>query len=138
MKLARNFYIVLILLSQTFITQILLSQPDEPYGLKERVSNTSFLLSTAGDTLADMDLERVYTNLIFSQPVFLTHANDGTDRLFLVERAGVIIVFQNRDYFDMFINIKIINILIQAKGLIVHRGLLIGVGHVDGDGGRVG
>jgi len=67
----------------------------QPYGLTERVPNTSFLLSTAGDTLAEMDVEQVFTDIVFSQPVFLTHANDGSNRLFVVERAGRIIVFQN-------------------------------------------
>ena len=42
-----------------------------------------------------MDMERVFSNLSFSQPVYLTHAHDGTNRLFLVERTGIIIVFPN-------------------------------------------
>jgi uncharacterized repeat protein (TIGR03806 family) len=68
----------------------------QPYGLTERIPNTSFLLSTAGDTLAEMDMEQVFTSLNFQQPVFLTNANDGSDRIFVVEKPGRIAVFSNQ------------------------------------------
>jgi len=67
-----------------------------PYGIETRISNTSFLLSTAGDTLADMELIRVFSDLNFSQPVYLIHSGDGTNRLFVVEKAGIIKVFNNQ------------------------------------------
>jgi len=44
---------------------------------------------------AGISIERVFPRLRFERPVFLTGANDGTDRLFVVEQAGVIRVFEN-------------------------------------------
>ncbi len=37
-----------------------------------------------------------FANLSFDQPTFLTHAGDGTNRLFVTEKQGVIRVFDNR------------------------------------------
>ncbi|MCG8604889.1 PQQ-dependent sugar dehydrogenase, partial [bacterium] len=42
-----------------------------------------------------LTLVNAFSNLSFSRPVFLTHSNDGTDRLFVVEQAGIMRVFQN-------------------------------------------
>jgi len=67
-----------------------------PYGLTERVANETFLISTGGDTLAEMDVVRAFSNLTFSQPVFLTGSRDGSDRLFVVEKRGSIRVFPNQ------------------------------------------
>ncbi len=38
-----------------------------------------------------------FPNLTFSQPVGLYHANDGTNRLFVLEQAGKIYVFENNN-----------------------------------------
>lgn len=43
------------------------------------------------------DVVRVFPNLTFAQPVLLTNAGDGSDRLFVVERAGRIVVFANNE-----------------------------------------
>ena len=51
-------------------------------------------VTNLGD-LAPMESEVAFPNLTFSQPVHLTHADDGTDRIFVVEQAGRIIVFEN-------------------------------------------
>jgi uncharacterized repeat protein (TIGR03806 family) len=40
---------------------------------------------------------RAFPNLTFSRPVFVTHAPDGTDRLFVLEQAGRVRVFPNVD-----------------------------------------
>jgi|GEM_PF-207103 len=69
----------------------------QDYGLTERVPNTSFLLTTSGDTLSDLTLRRAFANLSFTNPVFLTSAHDGTDRLFVVEKGGTIKVFPNQE-----------------------------------------
>lgn len=45
--------------------------------------------------LAPMEIEVAFPSLTFSQPVHLTHADDGTNRIFVVEQAGRIIVFEN-------------------------------------------
>jgi uncharacterized repeat protein (TIGR03806 family) len=92
MKYVENLKNLVSIFVVTFITASVFAQP---YGLTERVPNTSFLLSTAGDTLAEMDMEQVFSRLDFTQPVFLTHANDGSDRLFVVEKPGRITVFKN-------------------------------------------
>lgn len=48
--------------SITFVIMIFVTVGmSQPYGLKERIPNTSFIISTVGDTLAEMALERVYT-----------------------------------------------------------------------------
>ena len=39
--------------------------------------------------------ENAFPNLTFTNPVFLTHAADSTDRIFVVEQSGVIKVFPN-------------------------------------------
>jgi glucose/arabinose dehydrogenase len=44
---------------------------------------------------AQYTLQNSFPNLSFSSPVFLTHAGDGTDRIFVVEQAGRIKVFPN-------------------------------------------
>ncbi len=45
--------------------------------------------------LASLQAEVAFPNLTFSSPLFITHAGDGTDRLFVVEQAGRILVFPN-------------------------------------------
>ena len=44
---------------------------------------------------ADFELEEAFPALRFASPVDLQHPGDGTDRLFVVEQAGVIRVFDN-------------------------------------------
>ena len=82
---------------------------DKPYGLKERIPNTSLIISSTGDTLAEMDLRRVFPGFSFSSPVYMTHAADGSERLFVVEKRGVIKVFQdmeNPPTFSVFLDIQ--------------------------------
>ncbi len=81
------FCIILFSLHHTLLSQ--------PYGLETRIPNESLLISTYGDTLAEMKLTAVFKDLAFSGPVYLTHAGDGSNRLFLVEKKGVICVFPN-------------------------------------------
>jgi glucose/arabinose dehydrogenase len=45
---------------------------------------------------AQFQLQNAFPSLTFTRPVDLQHAGDGTDRLFVVEQAGVIKVFENR------------------------------------------
>lgn len=40
-------------------------------------------------------LVNAFPNLTFTQPLFLTHANDGTNRIFVVQQNGLIRVFPN-------------------------------------------
>ena len=69
-----------------------------PYGLQERIPNTSFKLRSVGDKLAEKQLINAFPNLKFAQneiPLFLTHAGDGSNRLFAVDKMGKIYVFDN-------------------------------------------
>jgi glucose/arabinose dehydrogenase len=53
------------------------------------------LLAANSVTFAQFTLQNAFPNLTFSSPLDLQHAGDGTDRIFVVERAGIIKVFQN-------------------------------------------
>ena len=43
------------------------------------------------DALTGVRFERVFAGIPFDDPVFITHAGDGSDRLFVVEQRGVIV-----------------------------------------------
>jgi len=45
--------------------------------------------------LAQIQLQEAFPNLLFTNPIDLQYAKDGTNRLFVVEQNGVIKVFQN-------------------------------------------
>ncbi|MCU0364727.1 MAG: PQQ-dependent sugar dehydrogenase [Ignavibacteriaceae bacterium] len=53
------------------------------------------LFITATSTNAQFTLQNAFPNLTFSSAVFLTHADDSTDRIFIVEQVGRIKVFPN-------------------------------------------
>jgi glucose/arabinose dehydrogenase len=42
-----------------------------------------------------VQLVNAFPNLTFTQPIFLTHSNDGTNRIFVVQKNGLIRVFPN-------------------------------------------
>ena len=56
---------------------------------------TLCLICFAAHGQSALQLQVAFNNLIFSRPVVLQHAGDGTDRIFVVEQAGVIKVFDN-------------------------------------------
>ena len=49
------------------------------------------------EPIGRMRVEPAFPNLVFERPVFLTHAGDGSNRLFVVEQAGRIFVFPNNE-----------------------------------------
>jgi glucose/arabinose dehydrogenase len=53
------------------------------------------LFITGTSIKAQFTLQNAFPNLSFSSAVFLTHAGDSTDRIFVVEQAGRIKVFPN-------------------------------------------
>ena len=67
-----------------------LGRGQAPYGLEARVPNTSLRVRSAGYSLAEMDLRRVFATSRFTRPVYLTHAGDGSGRVFVVEQPGTI------------------------------------------------
>ncbi len=66
---------------------------------KEMIKNllyAAIIVFVSGASLnAQFTLQNAFPNLTFSSPVFLTHAGDGTDRIFVIEQAGRIKVFPN-------------------------------------------
>lgn len=85
-----------------------LSSQEAPYGLTERQLNTTLLLDSPGYALGEMELERVFTDLRFSSSLYLTHAGDGSNRLFVVERSGVVRAFleNNPAQTSVFIDLR--------------------------------
>src|SRR3954453_7724568 len=57
--------------------------------------DTSGLMGTP-DPILPYDFEPAFPRLEFKRPVAITHAPDGTGRLFVVEQDGTIRVFPNR------------------------------------------
>ncbi len=57
--------------------------------------DTSFLMGSP-DPLPPLAIEGAFPNLQFDRPLQVTHAGDGSDRLFVCEQAGRIWVFPNR------------------------------------------
>jgi glucose/arabinose dehydrogenase len=62
--------------------------------------------SLVGQQLAPRQLRQVFTDSDFFQPVFLTHAGDGSNRLFVVERAGSIKVTADGARASSFLDIR--------------------------------
>ncbi|MCW8823441.1 MAG: hypothetical protein OQK63_05110, partial [Ignavibacteriaceae bacterium] len=53
------------------------------------------LLFSLSSIQAQLTLQDAFPNLTFSSPVFLTHAGDNSDRIFVIEQPGRIKVFPN-------------------------------------------
>ncbi len=68
-----------------------------PYGLQKRPVPSGLKLPLDRGNPAGVKLVRAFPNLKFNQPLFLTHPGDGTDRIFVVEKPGRILVFPNSD-----------------------------------------
>ncbi len=54
-----------------------------------------YLIGIAAHGQSSLQLQVAFSNLSFARPVDLQHPGDGTDRIFVVEQAGVIKVFEN-------------------------------------------
>ncbi len=76
--------------------QYLLSTVIGILGLSVAWCNTS---AQAGESTADIPLavstERAFPNLEFNRPIVVTHAGDGSNRVFVAEQEGIIKVFKN-------------------------------------------
>jgi uncharacterized repeat protein (TIGR03806 family) len=70
---------------------------DRPYGLTQRKANSTCKLDGEPDTVESLQVVQAFPNLTFSQPLYITHAPDGTNRLFVVEKTGRIYVFDNQN-----------------------------------------
>ncbi len=59
--------------------------------------------------LPTISLSPAFPNLTFNRPVQVTHAGDGSDRLFVIEQHGRVVVFENNSsvsQFDVFLDIR--------------------------------
>jgi len=65
-------------------------------GIETRTSNTSLLITDLpADQPGAMQIEHVFTNLSFSNPVLLVEVPDGSNRLCVVQQNGIIKIFTN-------------------------------------------
>ena len=65
------------------------------FGLTQREIVTGLTFPTETAQPGTIDVVQAFPNLAFSNPLYLTHAGDGSNRLFVVEQAGRIRVFAN-------------------------------------------
>jgi hypothetical protein len=73
---------------------------------------------------AEYSVENAFPNLSFTDPVGIYHANDDTDRLFVLEQPGTIKAFDNNpdtDQVDIFLDITS---LVDQDGGYTEEGLL--------------
>jgi len=68
----------------------------QAFGLTQRTVVTGLNFPTEAPQPGTVTTIQAFPNLTFSNPLFLTHAGDGTNRLFVVEQAGRIRVFANQ------------------------------------------
>ncbi len=68
-----------------------------PFGLAERIAPGDLGFPTGLAQPTPLNRVRAFPALSFSRPVKITHAGDGSDRLFVVEQGGIIRVFDNVD-----------------------------------------
>lgn len=74
---------------------------------------TCSLAHTTADEIETRPLQveavRAFENLVFDRPIVVTHANDGSDRIFVAEQEGTIKVFENDqevEEADVFLDIE--------------------------------
>jgi len=82
---------------------------DAPFGLEQREEVTTLTFPSTGPQPGAFSAARAFPGLSFASPSFLTHAGDGTDRLFVCELAGRIRVFDNDEAAttsDVFLDIR--------------------------------
>ncbi|MGH7456363.1 MAG: hypothetical protein ACRENG_33745, partial [bacterium] len=62
-----------------------------PYG----VISTAFKPKVTANRLANIQLQNAFPSLRFRESLFLTHAGDSSNRIFVVEKRGAVYVFEN-------------------------------------------
>ncbi|MBI5154773.1 PQQ-dependent sugar dehydrogenase [Candidatus Poribacteria bacterium] len=96
--------------------------PAQPWGIEARTPNSSLLITELpADNPGTMAVERVFPQLSFSQPVFLSSVPDDSNRLFVVEQDGIIRVFRNETdpaTSDEFLNITNRVLNVGEQGLL--------------------
>ena len=56
---------------------------------------TSAASSADQEKALDVSATRAFENLVFDRPIVVTHADDGSNRVFVAEQKGVLQVFPN-------------------------------------------
>jgi uncharacterized repeat protein (TIGR03806 family) len=74
----------------------LAASEEKPFGIEKFVPVDTSRLMGSPDPLPPMEIEKAFPNLRFERPLQITHAGDGTHRLFAVTQKGIIYVFPNR------------------------------------------
>lgn len=81
---------------RTFISRIVVLIPPQP-GSTGIATPTEWILALRNRILAaTVTVDEAFPSLSFDNPVYVTHAPDSTDRLFVVEQQGVIRSFLNQ------------------------------------------
>lgn len=90
-------------------------------GLEKTVNGFVFLFYVVISPGLMLELESIASG--FNSPVVLTHAGDGTDRLFVADQIGIIYVIDNNDLLaDPFLDIS--NKVVPLESFYDERGLL--------------
>ncbi|MCH8261185.1 MAG: PQQ-dependent sugar dehydrogenase [Planctomycetes bacterium] len=69
---------------------------ESPQAEAQTAQDSPTTATAPDESLPTVRLSRAFPRLTFTRPIYLTHAGDGSDRLFVVEQRGRILVFQNR------------------------------------------
>ncbi|MCH8210518.1 MAG: PQQ-dependent sugar dehydrogenase [Planctomycetes bacterium] len=69
---------------------------ESPQAEAQTAQDSTPTATAPDESLPTVRLSRAFPRLTFTRPIYLTHAGDGSDRLFVVEQRGRILVFQNR------------------------------------------
>ena len=70
------------------------SESPQPEAQSAQDSTTT--TAASDESLPTVGLSRAFPRLTFTRPVYLTHAGDSTNRLFVIDQRGRILVFENR------------------------------------------
>jgi glucose/arabinose dehydrogenase len=77
--------------------------------MKHFIYTAMVLVLSSITAFSQIELQNAFPALSFSRPVDVQHAGDGTNRLFIVEQQGRILVFENRSTVseaDLFLDIR--------------------------------
>ena len=70
---------------------------EAPFGLAQRPSRAALTFPVDNPQPRPVDLVRAFSNLWFDRPLLLTYAPDGSNRLYVIEQVGRVLVFENDD-----------------------------------------
>jgi hypothetical protein len=102
----------------------------QPYGIDPRVPNTGVLINNLPPAAGSYTTTALFPGGSFSEPVHITNAGDGTNRVFVVERAGRIRVYDADDAGTPAIS-TFLNITSQVESGGGEQGLLSVAFHPD-------